>query len=160
MDRCQQQCPEVFRRCSGTGGLRQLHAGDHRQPGLDRTELNTDYAEWAEHNHTVILPARVKKPRYKSSAENAVGILEKGIFHDMAEMDYFSLEQFNRYLWRHLDRLNSAPFTKKPPAVGTTGMRSGGSSCPCLRYLTSIWNGGRRRCLLTTMFALTMPITA
>lgn len=77
-------------------------------------ELNRDYAEWAEYNHTVILPAEVKKPKYKSSVENAVGILEKGFFNDMEEMDYFSLEQFNRDLWKHLDELNSAPFTKKP----------------------------------------------
>ena len=77
-------------------------------------ELNKDYAEWAEHNHTVILPAKVKKPKYKSSVENAVGILEKGFFHDMEEMDYFSLEQFNRDLGKRLDKLNSAPFTKKP----------------------------------------------
>ena len=77
-------------------------------------ELNKDYSEWAEHNHTVILPAKVKKPKYKSSVENAVGILEKGFFHDMEEMDYFSLEQFNRDLWRHLQALNNAPFSKKP----------------------------------------------
>ena len=77
-------------------------------------ELNKDYAEWAEHNHTVILPAKVKKPKYKSSVENAVGILEKGFFHDMEEMDYFSLEQFNRDLWLHLEALNNAPFSKKP----------------------------------------------
>ena len=77
-------------------------------------ELNKDYAEWAEHNHTVILPAKVRKPKYKSSVENAVGILEKGFFHDMEEMDYFSLEQFNRDLWRHLEKLNAAPFAKKP----------------------------------------------
>ncbi len=76
-------------------------------------DLNKDYAEWAEHNHTVILPAKVKKPKYKSSVENAVGILEKGFFHDMEEMDYFSLEQFNRDLWRHLGKLNAAPFAKK-----------------------------------------------
>ena len=30
-------------------------------------DLNKDYAEWADHNHTVILPAKVKKPKYKSS---------------------------------------------------------------------------------------------
>ena len=77
-------------------------------------ELNKDYAEWAEHNHTVILPAKVRKPKYKSSVENAVGILERGFFHDMEEMDYFSLEQFNRDLWRHLEALNNAPFSKKP----------------------------------------------
>lgn len=76
-------------------------------------ELNKDYAAWAEHNHTVILPAKVKKPKYKSSVENAVGILEKGFFHDMEECEYFSLEQFNDDLWTHLEKLNNAPFAKK-----------------------------------------------
>ena len=76
-------------------------------------ELNKDYAEWAEYNHTVILPAKVRKPKYKSSVENAVGILEKGFFHDMEDCEYFSLEQFNDDLWTHLEKLNNAPFSKK-----------------------------------------------
>ena len=61
--------------------------------------LNKDYAEWAEHNHTVIMPAKVRKPKMKSSVENAVGILESGIFHTLADRQYFSLEQFNRDLF-------------------------------------------------------------
>lgn len=76
-------------------------------------ELNKDYAEWAEHYHTVILPAKVKKPKYKSSVENAVGILEKGIFHDMEDGEFFSLEQFNDKLWSLLEKLNNASFKKK-----------------------------------------------
>ena len=76
-------------------------------------ELHQDYAEWAEHNHTVILPFKVRKPRFKSSVENAVGILEKGFFHDLEERRYFSLEQFNEDLWEKLDELNDAPFKKK-----------------------------------------------
>jgi transposase len=73
-------------------------------------ELNKDYAEWAEYNHTLILPAKVKKPKYKSSVENAVGILEKGFFHDMEDCEYFSLERFNDDLWTHLEKLNNACF--------------------------------------------------
>ena len=76
-------------------------------------ELNQDYAEWAEHNHTVILPAKVRKPKFKSSVENAVGILEKGLFHDLAERRYFTLEQFNADLWEKIGELNDAPFKKK-----------------------------------------------
>jgi transposase len=76
-------------------------------------ELNKDYAEWAEHNHAAILPAKVKKPKFKSSVENAVGILEKGFFHDMEEHPYFSLEQFNEELWAKLDNLNHEPFKNK-----------------------------------------------
>lgn len=76
-------------------------------------DLNKDYAEWAEYNHTLILPAKVRKPKYKGSVENAVGILEKGFFHDMEDCAYFSLEQFNDDLWTHLEKLNNAPFQKK-----------------------------------------------
>ena len=76
-------------------------------------DINKDYAEWAEHNHTAILPAKVRKPRYKSSVENAVGILEKGFFHDLEEKTYFSLDQFNNDLWGKLDKLNKEPFKQK-----------------------------------------------
>lgn len=76
-------------------------------------ELNKDYKEWADHNHTAIMPAKVRHPKYKGSVENAVGILEKGIFHDLAERQYFSLGSFNADLWRLLDALNQAPFRNR-----------------------------------------------
>lgn len=76
-------------------------------------ELNQDYAEWTEHNHTVILPAKVRKPKFKSSVENAVGILKKGFFHDLEEHRYFTLEQFNEDLWEKLEVLNDAPFKEE-----------------------------------------------
>ena len=72
--------------------------------------LNRDYREWAEHNRTAIMPAKVRKPKYKSSVENAVGILEKGIFHDLEERTYFSLNDFNADLLQLIDRLNRSPF--------------------------------------------------
>lgn len=76
-------------------------------------ELNKDYADWADHYGTVILPAKVRKPKFKSSVENAVGILEKGFFHKLEERQYFSLEQFNHGLWKELETLNKEPFKKK-----------------------------------------------
>lgn len=76
-------------------------------------ELNKDYADWADHYGTVILPAKVRKPKFKSSVENAVGILEKGFFHKLEERQYFSLEQFNQNLWKELETLNKEPFKKK-----------------------------------------------
>lgn len=76
-------------------------------------ELNKDYADWADHYGTVILPAKVRKPKFKSSVENAVGILEKGFFHTLEERQYFSLDQFNKDLWKELAALNKEPFKKK-----------------------------------------------
>lgn len=75
--------------------------------------LNKDYADWAEHNGTAIVPAKVRKPKFKSSVENAVGILEKGFFHDLEERKYFSLEQFNEDLWYKLGLLNQEKMKNK-----------------------------------------------
>ncbi len=76
-------------------------------------ELNKDYAEWAEHNHTAILPAKVRRPKRKSSVENAVGIRERGHLLELEERPYFSLKQFNEDLWAGLALLNRQPFQKK-----------------------------------------------
>ena len=75
--------------------------------------LNKDYADWAEHNGTAIVPAKVRKPKFKSSVENAVGILEKGFFHDLEDRTYFSLEQFNEDLWYKLGLLNQEKMKNK-----------------------------------------------
>lgn len=42
-----------------------------------------------------------------------LGILEKGLFHKLEERQYFSLEQFNKDLWKELEALNKEPFKKK-----------------------------------------------
>jgi hypothetical protein len=76
-------------------------------------DINKDYEAWAEHNHTAIMPARIRRPKDKSSVECSVGIMEKGFFHDLAERKYFGLDQFNEDLWEKLDQLNRAPFKKK-----------------------------------------------
>ena len=123
-------------------------------------DLNKDYAEWAEHYHTVILPAKVKKPRYKSSVENAVGILEKGIFHDLEDGEFFSLEQFNDKLWSLLEKLNNALSRRKITAGPTTGRQSVRPSSRFLKRPMSTWSAGWQRCPQTTISALTTPITA
>lgn len=42
-----------------------------------------------------------------------MGILEKGLFYDLEESQYFSLEQFNSDLWKKLDELNYENFKNK-----------------------------------------------
>lgn len=76
-------------------------------------ELNPDYAEWAEHNGAVVMAAKVRRPKYKPSVEGAVGIMEKGFFHDLEDVTWRSLDDFNAALWRKLDELNRAKMSKK-----------------------------------------------
>ena len=79
-------------------------------------ELNKDYEAWAEYYGTAILPAKVKHPRWKASVEGVVGILEKGLFHDLEERQYFSLDEFNTDLREKIDELNERPFKNKDHA--------------------------------------------
>lgn len=76
-------------------------------------ELNKDYAEWADYYGTAILPAKVRRPKYKSHVEGAVKILEQGLFHTLEERQYFSLEEFNNDLFEEIDKLNDQPFKGK-----------------------------------------------
>ena len=69
-------------------------------------ELNPDYADWAEHNGAVVMAAKVRKPRYKPSVEGGVGALEKGLFHDLEDVVWRSLDDFNGALWRLLAQFN------------------------------------------------------
>ena len=48
-------------------------------------ELNQDYAEWAEHNHTVILPAKVRKPKFYRQ-KNVIGNF--GLIHPISDAFY------------------------------------------------------------------------
>ena len=57
--------------------------------------------------------SEISDNKFKSSVENAVGILEKGFFHDLEEIPFFCLDQFNEELWNKLNQLNHEPFKNK-----------------------------------------------
>lgn len=59
------------------GGVTRLLVPDNLKTGVTKIEdripqINKTYQEMAEHYDTVILPARVRKPRDKANAENGV----------------------------------------------------------------------------------------
>jgi transposase len=123
-------------------------------------ELNQDYAEWAEHNKTAILPAKVRRPKFKSHVEGAVKILEQGLFHILEERQYFSLEDFNDDLWEEIDKLNDRPFTNKEHSRNYYWEEEKQDlmhSPPCI---TSTRRGKWQRYQATSMSVLTMLIIA
>lgn len=73
--------------------------------------LNTDFKEWAIHNNTVLLPAKVRSPRWKPHVEGAVKVITEHILIDMKEMTFFSLDAMNEFLWEQLDVLNKGQLT-------------------------------------------------
>ncbi len=73
--------------------------------------LNKDFQEWAVHNNTVLLPAKVRGPRWKPHVENAVKVMSQHILIDMKEMTFYTLDQLNTVLWEKVDELNSLQLT-------------------------------------------------
>ena len=75
-------------------------------------ELNPTYRDWAEHYGTVIIPARVKKPRDKAKVENGVLIVERWILAALRHRTFFSLTELNGAIYELLILLNQRKFKK------------------------------------------------
>jgi transposase len=75
-------------------------------------ELNPTYRDWAEHVGTVIIPARVRKPRDKAIGENGVLIVERWILAALRHRTFFSLAELNGAIRELLTRLNHRKFKK------------------------------------------------
>lgn len=72
--------------------------------------LNQDFQAWAEHNDTVLTPAKVKSPRWKPVVEGNVKIVTMHILVDMEDMVFYSLDDLNRVLMEKVAAKNRRPF--------------------------------------------------
>jgi transposase len=75
-------------------------------------DINPTYHDLATHYDTIILPARVRKPRDKAKVENGVLLVERWILARLRNHVFFSLTELNREIHRLLERLNQWPFKK------------------------------------------------
>lgn len=83
-------------------------------PDRYEPDLNEVFLEFAEHYRTVVMPARVRKPKDKPNVEASVGFATRRIIADVQDMKFFSLDELNTAIWERMDAMNAAPFTKKP----------------------------------------------
>ena len=72
--------------------------------------INKDFQAWAEHNGTVVLPAKVRSPRWKPNVEGHVRIIGMHILVDMEKMTFYSLEELNTVLWQKMEQENRENF--------------------------------------------------
>jgi len=75
-------------------------------------DLNPTYRDLAEHYGTVILPARVRKPRDKAKVEAGVLLVERWILAALRHQTFVGLAALNRAIRELLDRLNQRKFRK------------------------------------------------
>ncbi len=92
---------------------------DNLKTGVEKTEwytpvINRTYNEMAEHYGTAIVPARVRKPRDKTSVESTVGDLSTWITAALRNPTYFSVAELNGDIVKKLTDYNARPFQKRP----------------------------------------------
>jgi len=99
------------------GGVPRMVVPDNLKSGVSRAcryepDINPSYHEMSVHYDTVIVPARVRKPRDKAKVEAGVQVVERWIVAALRNRQFFSLGELNRAIAQLLIRLNSRPFKK------------------------------------------------
>jgi len=98
------------------GGVTQTTTSDNCKVAVNKNKdwidpiLNKDFQAWAEHNKTVLQPAKTYSPRWKPTVEGHVKIITMHILVDMSAMTFYSLDELNTVLWEKMDEENQTNF--------------------------------------------------
>ncbi len=82
-----------------------------KSPNYYEPDLNPTYQELAEYYQVAVLPARVRKPRDKSHAENGVQNVERWLLAPLRNQTFFGEAEANRAIKPRLDGLNNREMT-------------------------------------------------
>jgi len=99
------------------GGVPAIIIPDNLKSGVNTPcrydpEINRSYHEMSVHYDTVIMPARVRKPKDKAKVEAGVLVVQRWILAALRHRQFFNLEALNAEIIRLLDKLNRRPFKK------------------------------------------------
>ena len=99
------------------GGVTEILVPDNLSSGVSHAcryepDINPTYQDLAEHYGTVVIPARVAKPKDKAKVESAVLVAERWILAALRNHTFFSLADLNQAIWDKLQDLNTRPFQK------------------------------------------------
>ena len=99
------------------GGVPQAIVPDCLKSAVERADkyepdINPEYADFARHHNTVILPARPHSPKDKALAENAVKIIYQRVFALLRDRMFYSLEELNEAIGERLEVHNHTHFQR------------------------------------------------
>jgi len=90
-----------------------LKTGVIKHPRDGEIILNDNYESLANYYVTAILPAGVRKPKQKSSAEGNVGNITTAIIAKLRNERYESFMELSTAVFKQLEIFNSTPFQKR-----------------------------------------------
>lgn len=104
------------------GGVAEVLTCDNLKAGVSHSSfydpvINASYTQLAKHYGAAVLPARVRKPRDKPSAECGVLQAERWLLAPLRNRQFFSLAELNEALAKLVEELNDKPLS--PPREGS-----------------------------------------
>ena len=117
-------------------------------------DLNATMVELSEHYGTVIIPARVRKPRDKNVVENSVAFASTYIIAALRNQVFYSLDEINDAVSAKVEELNSEPFRRRKAAgrsCSNTARRN--AFCHCPQDASNCLRGQWRRSHQITMYS-------
>ena len=99
------------------GGVPQVLVPDNLKSAVTKAgkyeaDINADFADFANHYATSVLPARSYKPKDKALVENAVRIVYSRIYAPLRDRMFHSLEELNQAIVELRECHNQKPFQK------------------------------------------------
>lgn len=80
-----------------------------KHPSRYEPDLNPTYQDLAEHYGTVVIPARVRKPKDKAKVEVGVQVVERWVLARLRNRTFFGLGELNLAIRELLEELNDRP---------------------------------------------------
>ena len=77
-------------------------------------DINRITEDFANHYNTIVMPARVRKPRDKALVENNVKIIYNRVFAKLRNEQFFSIEELNRSIRDKVREHNQTRMQQKP----------------------------------------------
>lgn len=100
------------------GGAAKFLVPDNLRTGVSKADryepvVNPAYSQMADHYGTVVMPARVRKPRDKGQAENVVRFGANAIGAILRNRRFVGLAELNEAITEQVAVLNGRPFQKR-----------------------------------------------
>lgn len=94
------------------GGVPEIVVPDNLKSGVAKPcryepDINPTYHDLARHYGTVVLPARIRKPKDKAKAEVGVQVVERWILARVRNRKFYSLAGLNQTIHKLLQELNN-----------------------------------------------------
>lgn len=117
-----------------------------KKPDFYEPDVNPTYQEAAVHYGTVVIPARVRKPKDKAKVEEGVQNAERRILAKLRNRTFFGLGELREAVWEALEDLNNRPFQKMDGcrrSLFETLDKPALQPLPSARYEFALWKKAR-----------------